>query len=148
MVKQQFYKSFGIQYRLHLHFYFLWKERIACALKTWRSWINVRDASFRVVFHAIEREILLATTQLQSNQNSFKCSSLLTTSTRAAFALWEQKPSHLTAPFNVVVLKRIWLRILIVTNKYSWPNWDQRKGPDNREIRIIEVRIIEVRLYL
>ena len=34
IVKQQFYKSVGIQYRLHLHFYLLWKERIACALKT------------------------------------------------------------------------------------------------------------------
>ena len=28
IVKQQFYKSFGIQYRLHLHFYLLWQERI------------------------------------------------------------------------------------------------------------------------
>ena len=34
IVKQKFYKSFGIQYRLHLHFYLLWKEGIACALKT------------------------------------------------------------------------------------------------------------------
>ena len=34
IVKQQFYKSFGIQYRPHLHFYLLWKERIASALKT------------------------------------------------------------------------------------------------------------------
>ena len=55
--------------------------------------------------------------------------------------------SHLTALFNAVVLKRIWLRILIVANKYSRPNWDQRKSPDNREIGIIEVWIIEVRLY-
>jgi len=37
IVKQRFYKSFGIQYRLHLHFYLLWKDRIACALKTKRS---------------------------------------------------------------------------------------------------------------
>ena len=28
-----------------------------------------------------------------------------------------KKPLHLTAPFSAVVLKRIWLRILIVTNK-------------------------------
>ena len=28
IVNQQFYKSFGVQYRLHLHFYLLWKERI------------------------------------------------------------------------------------------------------------------------
>ena len=89
-----------------------------------------------------------ATTQLWSNQNSFESSSLLTTSASAAFALWEQKSSHLTALFNAVVLKRIWLRILMVTNKYSWPNWDQRKSPDNREIRIIEVQLIEVRLYM
>ena len=37
IVKWQFYKSFGIQYRLHLHFYLLWKERIASALKTRQS---------------------------------------------------------------------------------------------------------------
>ena len=48
--------------------------------------------------------------------------------------------------FNAVVLKRIWLLILI--NKYSWPNWEQRKSPDNWKILIMEVRIIEVRLYL
>jgi len=30
IVKQHFYKSFGIQCRLHLHFYLLWKERVAC----------------------------------------------------------------------------------------------------------------------
>ena len=46
LVKQHFYKSFGIQYRLHLHFYLLWKERIAYT-------------SF-FVFHAIEREISLS----------------------------------------------------------------------------------------
>ena len=34
IVKQRSYKSFGIQYRLHLHFYLLWKDRITCALKT------------------------------------------------------------------------------------------------------------------
>ena len=34
IVKQHFYKSFGIQYRLHLNFYLLWKEWIACTLKT------------------------------------------------------------------------------------------------------------------
>ena len=38
IVKQQFYRSFGIQYRLHLHFYLLWKEWIAsAAIKTWQS---------------------------------------------------------------------------------------------------------------
>ena len=29
IVKQRFYKSFGIQHRLHLHFYLLLKDRIA-----------------------------------------------------------------------------------------------------------------------
>ena len=28
-----------------------------------------------------------------------------------------------------------------MTTKYSGPNWDLRKSPDNREIRIIEVRL-------
>ena len=56
---------------------------------------------------------------------------------RALLLIFESKnPSHLTAPFNAVVLKRIWLQILIMSNKYSWPNWDQRKSPDNQEIRI------------
>ena len=37
---------------------------------------------------------------------------------RALPLLFEsKKPLHLTAPFNAVVFKRIWLRILIVTNK-------------------------------
>lgn len=34
-----------------------------------------------------------------------------------------------------------------MTNKYSGQNWDQRKSPDNWEIRIIKVRIIKVQLY-
>ena len=34
ILKKHFYKSFGIQYRLHLNFYLLWKEWIACTLKT------------------------------------------------------------------------------------------------------------------
>ena len=75
IVKQHFYKSFGIQYRLHLHFYLLWKDRIACALKTWRSWINVRNASF-FFSHAIGRE---ATTRLWAKSELIiECSSLLT----------------------------------------------------------------------
>ena len=51
-----------------------------------------------------------------------------------------KKPSHLTALFNAVVLKRISLRILIVINT-EIANWDQGKSPGNREIRIIEVRL-------
>ena len=129
-MKQHFYKSFGVQHRLQLHFYSLSKERIACALKTWRSWINAEQA--------IEREISLATKQLWAIQNSIKCSSLATRHAQALLLLFEsKKPSHLTALFNAVVLKRIWLRILIVTNKYSWPNWDQRKSPDNRGSTVV-----------
>ena len=46
---------------------------------------------------------------------------------RVLLLLFEsKKTSHLTPLFNAVVLKRIWLRILIVTYK-----WDQRKSPDN-----------------
>ena len=85
-------------------------------------------------------------TGLWVNKNSFECFSLVTTRASAAFFFESKKPFHLTARFNAVLLKRIWLRILIVTNKYSWPNRDQRKSPDNREIRIIEVRIIKARL--
>ena len=86
-------------------------------------------------------------TELWVNQNSFECSSLVKTRASAVFFFFEgKKLSQLTARFNAVILKRIWLRILIVTNKYSCPNSDQRKSPDNREIRIIEVRMIYVRL--
>ena len=141
IVKQQFYKSFGKQYRLHLHFYLLWKERIACALKTWWSWINVSDASFWVLFHALEHEMSLSNNATPIQSELIRMFFITYDEHERCFFLWEQKPSHLTAPFNAVVLKRIWLRILIVTNKYSWPNWDQRKSPDNREIRIIEVRL-------
>ena len=59
IAKWQFYRSCGIQYHLHLHFYLSWKEWIASDLKTWRSWINVHDASF-FFFHASEREISLS----------------------------------------------------------------------------------------
>ena len=58
-------------------------------------------------------------TKLLVNQNSFECSSLVTTRASAAFSLWEQKALPFGARFNAVVLKkRIWLRILTVTNKY------------------------------
>ena len=88
------------------------------------------------------------TTQLWANQNSFKCSSLVTTCASAQLLLFKRKTnSLLTALFNAIVLKRILLRILIMANKYSRQNWHKRKSPDNREIRIIEVQIIEVRLY-
>ena len=70
--------------------------------------------------------------QFWANQNSFECSPLVATRPCAVFAVWRQKTLVLAALFYGVVLKRIWLRILIVTNKYSWLNWYQRKSPDNR----------------
>ena len=124
IVKRQFYKSFGIQYRLH--FYLLWKERSACALKTRRSGINVRDVS-SFVFHAIECEILLSNNATLSQSQLIRTFFFTYDKRERCFCSLREKPSHLTAPFNAVVLKRIWLRILIVTNKYSWRNWDQRK---------------------
>ena len=36
------------------------------------------------------------------------------------------------------------LQILIMTNKYSWQNWDERESLDNQEIQIMNVWIIEV----
>ena len=50
-MKQHFYKSFGIQYRLHLHFYLLWKEQIACALKTWRSLLSKKRRASHRAWH-------------------------------------------------------------------------------------------------
>lgn len=52
-----------------------------------------------------------------------------------------------TLLFNTVVLKRRGLRILIMTNKNSWQNWDQGKSLNDQEIQIIEVWIIKVWLY-
>ena len=62
-------------------------------------------------------------------------------------AFWKRNKLAFTSLFNAVVLKRIWRRILIMTNEYSWQNWNKRKSLDNREIQIIEVWINEVRLY-
>ena len=94
---------------------------------------------------AIEREISLSNnaTLSQSELIQMFCKSYET----HECCICSLRPSHLTALFNAVVLKRIWLQILVVTNKYSWTNWDHRKSPDDREIWIIEVRIIEVPLY-
>ena len=141
IVKQQFYRSFGIQYRLHLHFYLLWKEWIACALKTWRLWINVRDASF--FFFPCHRAWNFTEQQRNSDpirthwnvRHCLRQARALLCSLRAKPPIWMHLWMH------TVVLKGIWFRILIVTNKYSWPNWDQRKSPDNRDIPIIEVRL-------
>jgi len=72
IVKQHFYKSLGIQHCLHLHFHLLWIQRMAWALKTWRSWIKIHDASFSV-FHTTPSKPYsmkshLATMQLWANQ--------------------------------------------------------------------------------
>ena len=66
--------------------------------------------TFKMKFH-------LTTTQLWAKQNSVECSSLVMTHASTTFAV--QKISHLTALFIAVVLKRIWLRILSVTNKIN-----------------------------
>jgi len=98
IVKRQFYKSFGIQYRLH--FYLSWKERIACALKTWRSWINVRDASF-FVFHAIEREISLSNNATLSQSELIWMFFISYEKRERCFcSLRAKKTSHLTAHFT------------------------------------------------
>ena len=95
-----------------------------------------------------ERARIIENMNIKANQTSFECSSLVTTRTGAAFAFSKRNKLAFTSLFNAVLVKRLWRRISIMTNKYSWQNWDQRKSPDNREIRIIEVWIIKVRLYL
>ena len=142
IVKQQFYKSFGIQYRLHLHFHLLWKERIT---KTSRSWINVRDASF-FVFHAIERGNSLSNNATLIQSELIRIFFITYDKRERCFCSLRAKTLAFDCTFQCCSFKKIWLRILIVTNKYSWPNWVQRKSLDNREIRIVEVRIIEIRL--
>jgi len=44
--------------------------------------------------------------------------------TRASAAFKSKTNLLLTALFNAIVLRRILLRILIMTNKYSCKNWD------------------------
>ena len=68
---------------------------------------------------------------------SFKCSSLVKT-----------HPSNFSFPFLWVSFKRIWLRILIRTNKYSWENWALRKSLDDWKSRIIKVWIMQVWVYI
>ena len=95
-----------------------------------------------------ERARIIENMNIKANQTPFECSSLVTTHAGAAFASSKRNKLAFTSLFNAVLLKRLWRRISIMTSKYSWQNWDQRKSPDNREIRIIEVWIIKVRLYL
>ena len=95
-----------------------------------------------------ERARIIENMNIKANQTSFECSSSVTTHASAAFAFSKRNKLAFTSLFNAVLLKRLWRRISIMANKYSWQNWDQRKSPDNQEIRIIEVWIIKVRLYL
>ena len=115
--------SFGIQYCLHLHFCLIWKEWIACALKIWRSWINVRDAGF-FVFHAIEREISLSnnTTLSQSELN------------RMFFIMYNKRKRYFCSlrvkkPRIWLHLSMLWLWILIVTNKIIFMT---KLGPEEK----------------
>ena len=107
IVKQQFYRLFGIQYRLHLHFYLLWKELIASALKTRRSWLNGRDASF-FFFHAIEQEISLSNNATLFQSELIQMFFITYDKRERCFcSLTAKTLAYLTAPFNAVVLKRI-----------------------------------------
>lgn len=90
----------------------------------------------------------LARKQLWAIQTSFKWFSLVTMRMSVAFAFWKWSKLVFTSTFNAVVSKRKRPRMLIMTNKYSWRNWDQRKSLDNQETWIIEVRILEVGLEL
>lgn len=62
-----------------------------------------------------------------------------------SFCLKEEHRPSLT--FKQCSFKKNMAMDLIMSNKYSWQNWDQRKSQDNREIWIIVVQIIEVCLY-
>ena len=64
------------------------------------------------------------------------------------FCLFKAKQTRFYLAFQRCTFKKTMATDLVMANKYSWQNWDQRKSPDNREIRIIEVWIIKVRLYL
>ena len=68
---------------------------------------------------------------------------------RALLLLFEsKKTSHLTALFNAVVLKRIWLRILIVTYKNIHDQIGTReKGPDNRGSTVIFFLFFSLLVY-
>ena len=81
---------------------------------------------------AIEREISLSNNATLIQSELILMFFISYDKRERCFCSLRAKTSHLTAPFSAVVSKRIWLRNLIVTNKYSWPNWDQGKSPDNR----------------
>ena len=66
-----------------------------------------------------ERVRIIENMNIKANQTSFECSSLVTTRTGAAFAFSKRNKLAFTSLFNAVLLKRLWRRISIMTNKYS-----------------------------
>ena len=59
---------------------------------------------------------------INADQTSFECSSLVTTRASAAYAFLKRNKPAFTSLFNAVVLKRLWLRISTMTKKYSGQN--------------------------
>ena len=72
--------------------------------KTWRSWINVRNASV-FVFNAIDQEISPSNNATLIQSELIRIFFVTYDKRERYFCCWEQKPSHLTAPFNAVVLR-------------------------------------------
>ena len=66
-----------------------------------------------------ERARIIENMNIKANQTSFECSSLVTTHASAAFAFSKRNKLAFTSLFNAVLLKRLWRRISIMTNKYS-----------------------------
>ena len=81
------------------------------------SIIRISRLSGLFIWSQFGYDYLLVTIKIRSHI-LFKTTALKGAVKCKGFLLFEsKKPLHLTAPFNAVVLKRIWLRILIVTNK-------------------------------
>ena len=66
-----------------------------------------------------ERARIIENMNIKANQTSFECSSSVTTHASAAFAFSKRNKLAFTSLFNAVLLKRLWRRISIMTNKYS-----------------------------
>ena len=66
-----------------------------------------------------ERARIIENMNIKANQTSFECSSLVTTHAGAAFTFSKRNKLAFTSLFNAVLLKRLWRRISIMTNKYS-----------------------------
>ena len=108
-VKQNFYKSFRTQYRLHLHC-LLWIPVYTCELTIKTSFpYNTKQA--------IEREIS------PSNNATLSQSELIWTffisynTHEPCFALWEQKTLEFECTFQCLNFEKDMATILIVTNK-------------------------------